>query len=120
MLFRSSPLIGKYLKEILIPAGYQLVYIQDPIQAVATLSDRKPDLLFLDIVMPKTDGYNVCNFLRKSSTFANTPIVMLTSCDGLINRVRAKMVGANDFLAKPFQAEQVLQMLKKHLPREDK
>ena len=116
----DSPLIGKYLKEILIPAGYQLVYIQDPIQAVATLSDCKPDLLFLDIVMPKTDGYNVCNFLRKSSTFANTPIVMLTSCDGLINRVRAKLVGANDFLAKPFQGEQVLQMLKKHLPSEDK
>lgn len=116
----DSPLIGKCLKEVLHPVGYQLVYIQDPIQAVSTLSDCKPDLLFLDIVMPKTDGYNVCSFLRRSSTFGNTPIVMLTGCDGLINRVRAKLVGANDFLAKPFQGEQVLQMVKKHLPSEDK
>jgi two-component system, chemotaxis family, response regulator PixG len=68
--------------------------------------------------MPDTDGYNVCNFLRNSSTFSKTPIIMLTSWDNPINRVRAKLVGVNDFLAKPFEAEQLLQLIKKNLPEE--
>lgn len=67
--------------------------------------------------MPKTDGYNVCSFLRNSSAFRQTPVVILTSSDGLINRVRSKFVGANDFLTKPFESKQVLQVLKKHLSK---
>ncbi|MBD1836203.1 response regulator [Trichocoleus sp. FACHB-90] len=113
----DSPMVGEYLKEILVPAGYRVVYIQDPIQGVAALAKHKPDLIFLDLVMPKTDGYNVCSFLRNSSAFRQTPVVILTSCDGLINRVRSKFVGANDFLTKPFESKQVLQVLKKHLPK---
>ncbi|HEY9848500.1 MAG TPA: response regulator [Leptolyngbyaceae cyanobacterium] len=111
----DSPLVGKYLKELLTPLGYRVLYIQDPIEAVAKLTKYKPDLLFLDIVMPKTDGYNLCSFLRKSTPFSNTPVVMLTSWDGVINRVRAKLVGADDFLAKPFETEQVLQLVKKYV-----
>ncbi len=112
----DSPLVGKYLEEILVPAGYRMLYVQDPIQGVGTLSDYKPDLIFLDLVMPKTDGYNVCSFLRKSEAFRKTPVIMLTSCNGLINRARAKLVGANDFLTKPFTNEQILQMIEKYLP----
>lgn len=112
----DSPLIGRYLKEILLPAGYKLLHVEDPIQGIGLLAKYKPDLLLLDLVMPDTDGYNVCNFLRNSSTFRKTPIIMLTSWDNTINRVRAKLVGVSDFLAKPFEAEQLLQLIKKYLP----
>ena len=112
----DSPLIGRYLKEILVPAGYRLLYVEDPIQGIGILAKEKPHLILLDLVMPDTDGYNVCNFLRNSSTFRKTPIIMLTSWDNTINRVRAKLVGVSDFLAKPFEAEQLLQLIKKYLP----
>lgn len=114
----DSPLIGRYLKEILPPAGYRLLYVEDPIQGIGLLAKYKPDLILLDLVMPDTDGYNVCNFLRHSSIFRKTPIIMLTSWDNTINRVRAKLVGVSDFLAKPFTAEQLLQLIKKHLPED--
>jgi two-component system, chemotaxis family, response regulator PixG len=112
----DSPLIGRYLKEVLSPAGYQLLYLPDPIAGIAALVEYKPDLILLDLVMPETDGYNVCNFLRNSATFRKTPIIMLTSWDNTINRVRAKITGLNDFLAKPFEAEQLLQIVQKYLP----
>ena len=111
----DSPLVGRYLSEILAPAGYRVLYIQDPVAAVATLTKHKPDFIFLDIVMPKTDGYNLCSFLRKISSFRKTPIVMLTGWDGWINRARAKLVGADDFLTKPFKVEQIMEIINKHL-----
>lgn len=111
----DSPLIGRYLEEILAPAGYRVIYIQDPIQALTTLTEEKPLLIFLDLVMPKTDGYNVCNFLRKSEACSKTPVIMLTSSNGLINRARAKLAGADDFLTKPFDSEQILQVVHKYL-----
>ncbi|HAZ45649.1 MAG TPA: response regulator [Cyanobacteria bacterium UBA11371] len=114
----DSPLMGRFLKEILPPAGYRLLYVEDPIQGIGILAKYKPDLILLDLVMPDTDGYNVCNFLRHSSTFRKTPIIMLTSWDNTINRVRAKLAGVNDFLPKPFEAEQLLELIKKHLPAE--
>ena len=83
---------------------------------IGILAKEKPHLILLDLVMPDTDGYNVCNFLRNRSTFRKTPIIMLTSWDNTINRVRAKLVGVSDFLAKPFEAEQLLQLIKKYLP----
>jgi chemotaxis family two-component system response regulator PixG len=111
----DSPLIGRYLEEILAPAGYRVIYIQDPIQALTTLTEEKPLLIFLDLVMPKTDGYNVCNFLRKSEACSKIPVIMLTSSNGLINRARAKLAGADDFLTKPFDSEQILQVVRKYL-----
>ncbi|MFB2879982.1 response regulator [Floridanema aerugineum] len=111
----DSPLVGKYLKEILTPAGYQVFYIQDPVGGIATLTKCKPDLIFLDLVMPNTDGYNLCRFFRKISTFRKTPIIMLTAWDGWINRARAKLVGADDFLAKPFKTEQLKEIIAKYI-----
>jgi two-component system, chemotaxis family, response regulator PixG len=115
----DSPLMGRFLKEVLPPAGYRLLYVEDPIQGIGLLAKYKPDLILLDLVMPDTDGYNVCNFLRNSSTFRKTPIIMLTSWDNTINRFRAKLAGINDFLAKPFEAEQLLELIKKYLPADE-
>jgi chemotaxis family two-component system response regulator PixG len=84
-------------------------------RAIATLLARKPDVIFLDLVMPNTNGYEICSQLRKLACFQDTPIVILTGNDGLVDRVRAKLVGASDFLSKPIDADIVLNTIRKHL-----
>jgi two-component system, chemotaxis family, response regulator PixG len=111
----DSPMIGEQIKEILQPFGYEVKIITNPLQGIATLLQEKPDLIFLDLVMPNTNGYELCTFLRKTSAFQNLPIVILTGHDGVIDRMRAKMAGASDFMSKPPEGIKVLQMVEKHL-----
>ena len=111
----DSPLVCQSLEKILMTAGYRFLAVQDSLRAIATLLTRKPDLIFLDLVMPNTNGYEICGQLRKVSSFRNTPIIILTGNDGIIDRVRAKMVGASDFLSKPINAETVLEVARQHL-----
>lgn len=111
----DSPLVCQSLEKILTTAGYQFLAVQDSLRAIATLLTRKPDLIFLDLVMPNTNGYEICGQLRKVSSFRNTPIIILTGNDGIIDRVRAKMVGASDFLSKPINAKTVLEVARQHL-----
>ena len=111
----DSPLVCQSLEQVLTSSGYQFVAIQDSLRAIAGLLTRKPDLIFLDLVMPNTNGYEICSQLRKVSAFRTTPIIILTGNDGIIDRVRAKIVGASDFLSKPVDAETVLSITSKHL-----
>jgi chemotaxis family two-component system response regulator PixG len=116
----DSPQIGQEMLRILTQEGYEVINIIDPLQGVSLLLKRKPDLIFLDLVMPNTNGYELCTFLRKTSTFQEVPIVILTGHDGVIDRVRAKMVGATDFLGKPADPVKVKQVLDKYLNPEGK
>lgn len=111
----DSPLVCQSMEKILTTAGYQFLGVQDSLRAIATLLTRKPELIFLDLVMPNTNGYEICAQLRKVSAFRNTPIIILTGNDGIIDRVRAKIVGASDFLSKPVNAETVLEVASQHL-----
>ncbi len=111
----DSPAIGQAMENILLPQGYEVLTILNPLQGISILLDRKPDLLFLDLIMPNTNGYELCTFLRKTSTFQDTPIVILTGNDGVVDRVRAKLTGASEFLSKPPDATRVLQTIEKHL-----
>ncbi|NCQ42456.1 MAG: response regulator, partial [Cyanobacteria bacterium] len=76
---------------------------------------KKPDLIFLDLIMPNANGYEICSQLRKLTFFKHTPIVILTGNDGLVDRVRAKMVGSTDFISKPVDTALVLDTIRKHL-----
>jgi two-component system, chemotaxis family, response regulator PixG len=105
------------LREILAPHGYQVVAIQDPLKEMPILIQHQPDLIFLDLVMPQVYGSDFCAFLRKTTVFKDTPIVILTSSDGAIDRVRANLNGASDFLSKPPTPEKVLKIIRKHLPK---
>lgn len=111
----DSPMVCQSMEKILVAGGYQFLGVQDSLRATATLLTRKPALIFLDLVMPNTNGYEICGQLRKVSTFRDTPIIILTGNDGIIDRVRAKMVGATDFLSKPVNAETVLEVARQHL-----
>jgi chemotaxis family two-component system response regulator PixG len=111
----DSPLICQTMEALLLAAGYQFVGVDNALRAFAVLLARKPDFIFLDLVMPNTNGYEICAKLRKLPGFRNTPIVILTGNDGIVDRVRAKLVGASDFLSKPIDAGTVLSAIRKHL-----
>jgi CheY-like chemotaxis protein len=109
----DSPLVCEVMRNIISEAGYQFFDIQDPSQAIATLLNHKPDMIFLDLVMPKLNGYEICARIRKFPVFRDTPIVIFSG--NLIDRVRAKVVGASDCLDKPVQAEAVVKLIHKYL-----
>jgi two-component system, chemotaxis family, response regulator PixG len=100
---------------VLTQAGYQFISIQDSIQVLPVLLEYKPHLILLDLVMPVANGYEICSQIRRISVFKQTPIVILTGKDGIVDRVRAKMVGASDFLTKPVDAAKLLSVVQKHL-----
>ncbi len=112
----DSPLVCKILEEIITSNGLRFVKIQDAVQALPTLIQDQPDLIFLDLIMPVASGYEICTQLRRISAFANTPVIILTGSDGLLDRVRAKVVGSTDFLTKPVVAERVMGIIRKYLP----
>ncbi|MDC0833935.1 response regulator [Geitlerinema sp. CS-897] len=111
----DSPQVCKQLEAILTEAGYRFLGITDSVQALPILLEHRPDLIFLDLVMPVANGYEVCTQLRRMSQFQKTPIAILTGNDGVVDRVRAKMVKASDFLSKPINAEKVLETVKRLL-----
>lgn len=110
----DSPQIGRTLEEILGEAGYRVIWVQEAVQALPTLLQHKPDFVFLDLMMPIANGYEICSQIRRVAQFKHLPVVILTSNDGLVDRVRAKMVGATDFMGKPIQAPKLLAVLQKH------
>ncbi|MEH2022287.1 response regulator [Nostoc sp.] len=112
----DSPQVCKMLEDIITSNGLRFVKIQDAVQALPTLIQDKPDLIFLDLIMPVASGYEICTQLRRISTFSKTPIIILTGSDGLLDRVRAKVVGSTDFLTKPVVADRVMNIVRKYLP----
>ncbi len=113
----DSITVYKTLEKIITAHDCRCFGVQDPLKIIASLIRNKPDLIFLDLVMPVTNGYEVCEQIRKTPSLANIPVVILTGSDGLIDRVRTKFVGANGFLGKPIQAEAIVKMLDKYLDR---
>ncbi|WP_017318449.1 response regulator [Mastigocladopsis repens] len=112
----DNPWVCQEMEKILTAANYRFVGLNDPLRAIGVLLALKPDLVFLDLMMPNTNGYEICGKLRKLSCFRHTPIIILTGNDGVIDRVRAKMVGSSDFLSKEtVDTKQVMGVINKHL-----
>lgn len=103
------------MEKVIGAAGYRFIGVENALRAIPTLLVRKPDLIFLDLVMPNVNGYELCTQLRKLSCFQNTPIVFLTGKDGAADRLHAKFVGASDFLSKPLNSRNLLMVLHKHI-----
>lgn len=111
--------IRQNVEYILKENGYQSTVIGDPLQALSQVFQIEPNLILCDIAMPKLDGYELCAMLRQSTVFRQIPIIMLTGQETFINRVRARMVGATDYLTKPFGANELLLLLEKYTGSED-
>lgn len=108
----DSKAVQKQVKMTLEAGGYQVLGILDPTLALKQLSQHQPVVIFMDINMPNLNGYDLCSLLRKSERFKDIPIVMLTGRDGMIDRVRAKLVGATDYLTKPCDPNKLITLAK--------
>ncbi len=111
----DSVLIYQALEKILTEQGYRSYGVTDPLKIMPSLIRNKPDFIFLDLLMPITNGYEVCEQIRKTPSLKDIPVIILTGKDGLVDRMRAKIVGATGFLGKPVNAESVIKMLDKYL-----
>jgi twitching motility two-component system response regulator PilG len=107
--------IRKAVEYILSQRGYEASSISNPLKALGLVFQLKPDLILCDIAMPELDGYELCAMLRQSTAFRETPIIMLTGKDGFIDRVKARMVGATDYLTKPFGEAELLMLIEKYV-----
>lgn len=103
------------VEQILNQHDYEATSISNPLKALSLVFQLKPDLILCDIAMPELDGYEICAMLRKSTAFRETPIIMLTGKDGFIDRVKARMVGATDYLTKPFGEGELLMLVEKYV-----
>ncbi|PPJ63953.1 response regulator, partial [Cuspidothrix issatschenkoi] len=107
--------ICETIESILKLQGYEAISITNPLQALGLVFQLRPDLILCDITMPELDGYEICAMLRHSTAFRLIPIIMLTGKDGFIDRVRARMVGATDYLTKPFTDQELLMLIEQYL-----
>lgn len=111
----DSKTVQRNVRMILKASGYEVLELMDPSRALTTLVRNKPALILMDISMPGIDGYELCRMLRSTNFLKDVPIIMLTGRDGVVDRLRARMVGANDYLTKPCGANQLVSMIQKLL-----
>ncbi len=111
----DNPLDSQAMAKIVGNVGYSYDNIAKPLEAIPLLLELRPKLIFLDLVMPFTNGYELCAQIRRISDFRRTPIIIVTNNDGIIDRVRAKLVGASGFFSKPVKEKRVLKILEKYL-----
>jgi len=107
--------VGKAVEQILSKRGYEATAITSPLRALSLAFQLKPDLILCDIAMPELDGYELCTMLRSSTAFKNIPIVMLTGREGLIDRIKARMAGATNYLSKPFSEAELLTLVEEYV-----
>ncbi|MBI4782555.1 MAG: response regulator [Oscillatoriophycideae cyanobacterium NC_groundwater_1537_Pr4_S-0.65um_50_18] len=116
----DNPITIRAIAQILKPYGYEVLSVLNPLKDISTLLERKPDVILLDPHLGNVNGYEFCTLLRKSPVFQDTPIVILTRQDGMIDRMRARLAGASEFLSKPLEPMQVVEVVQKHLKVEVK
>lgn len=108
MVIDDSNTIRKSAEIFLSQAGAQVVLAEDGFDALAKINDHRPVVIFCDIMMPRLDGYQTCSLIKKNPQFAATPVVMLSSRDGLFDRARGHIVGSDEYLTKPFTKDNLL------------
>ena len=114
MVIDDSSTIRRSAEIFLGQAGYQVILAEDGFDALAKMNDHRPALIFCDILMPRLDGYQTCALIKKSVKFHATPVVMLSSKDGLFDRARGAIVGSDAYLTKPFTKDSLLKTVREY------
>jgi twitching motility two-component system response regulator PilG len=118
MVIDDSVTVRKIIETSLKRAGIESVSYEDGVEALRALSERRhrpPDLVILDINLPKMDGYTVARYLKTKHQFSNTVIVMLSTRDGVIDRIKGRLVGAKDYITKPFRTQDIMSVIRSYL-----
>ncbi len=105
----DSNTIRRSAEIFLKQGGHEVMLAEDGFDALAKVNDYQPNLIFCDILMPRLDGYQTCAIIKRNVRFSGVPVIMLSSKDGVFDKARGRMVGAQDYLTKPFTKEQLLQ-----------
>ena len=108
MVIDDSNTIRRSAEIFLLQAGCTVILAEDGFDALAKIADHQPDLVFVDIMMPRLDGYQTVAIIKRHPRFAGLPVILLSSRDGLFDRARGRLVGCEDYLGKPFTKEQLL------------
>jgi twitching motility two-component system response regulator PilG len=114
MVIDDSNTIRRSAEIFLNQAGCEVILAQDGFDALAKITDHQPDLVFVDIMMPRLDGYQTCSLIKRSARYRGTPVIMLSSKDGLFDRARGRMVGSDEYLTKPFTKDTLLKAVRDH------
>jgi twitching motility two-component system response regulator PilG len=115
MVIDDSNTIRRSAEIFLVQAGCQVILAEDGFDALAKIADQAPQIIFCDILMPRLDGYQTCSLIKKNPRFAATPVVMLSSKDGLFDRARGSMSGSDEYLTKPFTKDSLLKVVAAHV-----
>jgi len=110
----DSATIRRSAETMLANAGYEVITAENGLAALSKITRHQPDLIFVDIMMPRLDGYQTCAIIKNNAEFRDTPVVMLTSKDGLFDMARGRVVGSDQYLTKPFTREEWLGAVKQH------
>jgi twitching motility two-component system response regulator PilG len=111
LVIDDSNTIRRSAEIFLKQGGCEVVLAEDGFEALSKVNDHQPQLIFCDILMPRLDGYQTCSIIKRNPRFAAVPVVMLSTKDGVFDRARARMVGSEGYLTKPFTKDQLLQVV---------
>jgi len=114
MIIDDSNTIRRSAEIFLNQAGCEVILAQDGFDALSKITDHDPDVVFVDIMMPRLDGYQTCSLIKRNAKYRTTPVIMLSSKDGLFDRARGRMVGSDEYLTKPFTKDTLLTAVREY------
>ena len=114
LVIDDSNTIRRSAEMFLRQAGYEVILAEDGFDALAKISDHEPQVIFVDIMMPRLDGYQTCALIKQNPVLKSTPVIMLSSKDGVFDRARGRLAGSDRYLTKPFTKEALLEAVKEH------
>ena len=115
MVIDDSKTIRRTAETLLQKAGCEVVTAIDGFDALAKIVDNNPDIIFVDIMMPRLDGYQTCALIKNSVNYQNIPVIMLSSKDGLFDQAKGRVVGSDEYLTKPFSKDELLNAIRNHV-----
>lgn len=115
MIIDDSKTIRRTAESLLKKVGCIVITAIDGFDALAKIADTHPNIIFVDIMMPRLDGYQTCALIKNNSAFQSTPVVMLSSKDGLFDKAKGRIVGSDQYLTKPFSKDELINAIKQHV-----
>jgi twitching motility two-component system response regulator PilG len=112
LVIDDSKTIRRSAENLLTKEGYDVITATDGFDALAKIADARPEIIFVDIMMPRLDGYQTCALIKNNSEFKATPVVMLSSKDGLFDKAKGRIVGSDQYITKPFSRDELLGTIK--------
>jgi twitching motility two-component system response regulator PilG len=117
LVIDDSKTIRRTAETLLAKEGCEVFTAIDGFDALAKIADHQPDIVFVDIMMPRLDGYQTCSLIKHNKVFRSIPVIMLSSKDGLFDRARGRIVGSEHYLTKPFTKDELLSAIETHIGR---